>query len=550
MNLNLYAYGGKWIMVDCGLTFADESMPGVDIVFPDPQFIAERSQDLLGLLLTHGHEDHIGAVPYLWSRFRCPIYATPFTAALVRRKLEEADILDEVPLNIVPLAGSVTLGDFDVRYIPITHSIPEAHSLAIRTPLGVVLHTGDWKLDPDPVTGDATDPLPFRALGDDGVLALVCDSTNVFRPGVSGSEGSVRESLQRIVGEATGRVAITTFSSNVARIKSVLSIAEACGRHIVLVGRSMWRTLHAACETGHLDAGHEVLSDLDAGYLPPEKTLFLCTGCQGEPRGAMSRIASGDHPQIELEGGDLVIFSSKIIPGNENAIAAVQNQLVASGIEVVTEKSHFVHTSGHPARDELAEMYAWARPELAVPVHGEPRHLVEHAAFALDHGAKQSVVVQNGDVLRLGPETGKIVDRVSVGRLVLDGRKLVTEDSSNLQMRRRLMFNGLVAVTIVLDAKGLPMVPPRVLARGVPGTEATGFETDMARELDATLQALPLRRRQDDEVIDDTVRRTMRRALKSLTNGRPPIEVDILRLPDAMTRVAEDDPSKHQPVEA
>ena len=428
MNLNLYGFGGKWIMVDCGMTFADESMPGIDIVFPDPTFIEERSEDLLGLLLTHAHEDHIGAVPYLWPRLKCPVYATPFTAALVGGKLEEAGLSADVPLNIVSLSGSVTLGDFDVRYIPITHSIPEAHSLSIGIPVGTVLHTGDWKLDPTPVVGDATDPEPFRALGDDGVLALVCDSTNVFRPGNSGSEQCVRESLQNIVGEAAGRVAVTTFASNVARLKSVLAIAEACDRHAVLVGRSMWRTVHAACATGHLDPGIELLTDNDAGYLPKEKVLLLCTGCQGEQRGAMSRIAFGDHPHIELESGDLAIFSSKIIPGNERSIDRVQNQLVSLGVEVATEKDHFVHTSGHPSRGELAEMYDWIRPELAVPVHGEARHLLEHAQFALDNGAQRSVVVRNGDVLRLQPGGGEIIDRVPAGRLALDGRKLVAED--------------------------------------------------------------------------------------------------------------------------
>ncbi len=550
MNLNLYGFGGKWIMVDCGITFADDSMPGVDIVLPDPQFIEEESSNLLGLLLTHAHEDHIGAVAHLWPRLRCPVFATPFTSALVASKLEEAGLLSDVPLNIVPVSGSVTLGDFDVRYIPITHSIPEAHSLSLKTPVGTVLHTGDWKLDPMPVVGDATSPDPYCALGDQGVLALVCDSTNVFKPGNSGSEQSVRESLENIVSQATGRVAITTFASNVARIKSILAIAEACERHIVLVGRSMWRTVHAACATGHLDAATELLSDVDAGYLPPEKLLLVCTGCQGEPRGAMSRIAFGDHPHIGLEAGDLAIFSSKIIPGNERSIDRVQNQLATSDVQIVTEKDHFVHTSGHPSRDELAEMYAWTRPELAVPVHGEARHLQEHAKYALELGAGSSIVIRNGDLLRLHPGPGEIVGRVPVGRLALDGRKLVAEDSGNLQMRRRLMFNGLIAVTILLNHEGALELSPRVLARGVPGTENSGFEGLASQQTDEDIRALPRGKRNDDDAIDNAVRRTVRRLLKPLTFGRPPIEVDIIRMPSHMTGATKRGKGHQQTVKA
>ncbi len=534
MNLNLYGFGGKWIMVDCGITFADGSMPGVDVIVPDPRFIEERSEDLLGLLLTHAHEDHIGAIPYLWPRLRCPVYATPFTAALVMRKLEEAGLSGDVVLNVIPVSGSVTLGDFDVRYVPITHSIPEAHSLSIKTPAGTVVHTGDWKLDPAPVVGGATDPAPFRALGDGGVLALVCDSTNVFRPGNSGSERTVRENVEDIVATAEGRVAVTTFASNVARIKSLLAVAEECDRHAVLIGRSMWRTVRAARETGHLDPDMTLLADRDAGYLPSDKTLLLCTGCQGEPRGAISRIAFGDHPHIRLEAGDLVIFSSKIIPGNERSIDRVRNRLISLDVDVITEKDRVVHTSGHPSRSELGEMYSWTRPELAVPVHGEIGHLTEHARFALDNGARKSVVIQNGDVLRLSPNPGAIVDHVSAGRLALDGRRLVAEDSGNLRMRRRLMLNGFVAVTVILNGKGLSATRPRILARGVPGTEDSDFARDAAARLDWELRALLPTRRADDHAIDGLARRTIRRLLKPLTGARPLIEVDVVRLEDGM----------------
>ena len=543
MNLNLYGFGGRWIMVDCGITFADDSLPGVDVVLPDPRFIEERSGDLLGLFLTHAHEDHIGAVPHLWPRLKCPVYATPFTAALVAGKLEQAGLSGAVPLNVVPVSGSVTLGDFDVRYVPITHSIPEAHSLGIGTPAGTVVHTGDWKLDPAPVVGEATDAAPFRALGDGGVLALVCDSTNVFRPGRSGSERTVRENLEEIVAGAEGRVAITTFASNVARVKSVLAIAGTCGRHAVLVGRSMWRTVNAARATGHLDEV-DVLSDRDAGWLPPERTLLLCTGCQGEPRGAMSRIAFDDHPHVRLEAGDLAVFSSKIIPGNERSVARVCDRLASSGVDVITERDRLVHTSGHPSRDELGEMYSWIRPQLAVPVHGEFRHLREHSRFALDHGAGNAVVVRNGDVLRLSPDPGVIVDRVPTGRLALDGRGLVAADSDVLRTRRRLGLNGFVAVTVVLDAGARVATPPRVLARGVPGTEGSGFESKAAGRLDRELRALPRGRRADDGAVDDLTRRTLRRLLKPLAAARPPIDVDVVRLETHMTG---DGPSGGQP---
>ena len=378
------------------------------------------------------------------------------------------------------------------------------------------------------------------------MLALVCDSTNVFRPGHSGSERTVRENMEEIVARAEGRVAITTFASNVARIKSVLEIAGACDRHAVLVGRSMWRTVDAARATGHLDPGVDILADRDAGYLPPERTLLLCTGCQGEPRGAVSRIAFDDHPHVRLEAGDIAIFSSKIIPGNERSIARVHNRLTLSGVDVITEKDRLVHTSGHPSRDELGEMYSWIRPELAVPVHGEIRHLSEHSRFALDNGARNAVVVRNGDVLRLspGPDPGVIVDRVPTGRLALDGRGLVAEDSGNLRMRRRLSFNGFVAVTVVLNAGALVAARPRVLARGVPGTEGSDFESRAVSRLDRELRALPRVRRSDDAVIDDLARRTLRRLLKPLTAARPPIDVDIVRLEAHMTEDGQAEPRR------
>ncbi len=531
MNLNLYKFGGKWIMVDCGLAFADETLPGVDIVVPDPKFILERSANLLGIFLTHAHEDHIGALVHIWPKLKCPIYATPFTAALITEKFQEADLSTAIALHVIPISGSVKLGQFQIQYIPVTHSIPEAHALFIKTPAGTVIHTGDWKLDPRPIIGNATDPQPFRELGDAGVMALVCDSTNVFQSGVSGSEIDVRRTLNKLVEKAAGRVVITTFASNVARIKSIMEIAEACGRHVAIVGRSLQRNIRIARAIGHLNPKTEIISEKDVGYLPPEKILLICTGCQGEKLGAISRIAFSQHAHIELQHSDLVIFSSKVIPGNEGAINRVQRQLALLGIQIITEKDHLVHTSGHPVRGDLAEMYAWTRPKLAIPVHGEFRHLREHVDFAIENGAEKSILIGNGDLVQIWPGEGEIIGQVTVGRLALDGRRLVEEDSEALKMRRRLMQNGFVIITFIFDMDGNPLVAPRVLIKGVPGTHEFELSERLEVMLHDAICGLPKRYKIDDNAIENMARRTVRQALKECHSGRPPIELDIVRLP-------------------
>ena len=430
MNLNLYGYAGDWLILDCGVTFGDDSQPGLEVVMPDPAFIVERRDRLLGIVATHAHEDHIGAIPYLWKELRCPVWATPFTASLLQAKLIEAGIADKVRINVVPMSGRFTIGPFDLELITLTHSIPEPNAVALRTPVGTVLHTGDWKFDPDPLIGSVADEAALRRLGDDGVLAMIGDSTNALRPGTSGSEADLRRSLIDLVGRYDARVAIACFASNVARLETIARAAAAHDREVALVGRSLWRIDKAARENGYLADLPRFLTEDEAGYIPRDKIVLICTGSQGEPRSALARIAREDHPNIVLETGDVVIFSSRIIPGNEKAINRLQNALVRLGVEIVTEEDHFVHVSGHPARDELVRMYQMVRPRVAIPVHGEARHLIAHANLANDCQVLQPLVVQNGDMVRLTPSGAAIVDEVPVGRLASDGKGLLPDRKS------------------------------------------------------------------------------------------------------------------------
>ncbi|MBT5309412.1 MAG: ribonuclease J, partial [Rhodospirillaceae bacterium] len=416
MNLNLYGFGPpdeeRWMMVDLGITFGDGILPGVDVMMPDPAFIEERLDQLDGLVLTHAHEDHLGAVAHLWHRLKCPIYATPFTAEILHHKLEEAGLDGQVEVNIVPLKSKFSVGPFDLELITLTHSIPEPNAIAIRTPLGMVLHTGDWKFDPDPVVGGVSDEAALEALGDEGTLAIICDSTNVFSPGSSGSEGDLLTSLTDIIGKLEGRVLVSSFASNVARMETIAAAAAANDRDVVLAGRSLWRFNEVGRNHGCFADTPAFLEEDQAGYLPRDKTLIICTGSQGEPRAALSRIANGDNPRISLEPDDTVIFSSRIIPGNERSIGMLQNRLVRSGVRVMTERDHFVHVSGHPARDELTRMYQHVRPTIAVPVHGELRHMAEHANLARDCQVGQTLVGENGSMMRLAPGPAGIVDNV------------------------------------------------------------------------------------------------------------------------------------------
>jgi ribonuclease J len=534
MNLNLFCHAGQWLMVDLGVTFGDELAPGVDVVMPDPQFIVERRDRLAGLVLTHAHEDHIGAVPYLWSRLRCPMYATPFTASVLRRKLQEVGLADEAKITEVPLEGSFTVGPFAIELITLTHSIPEPNALVIRTPAGSVFHTGDWKFDPTPLVGEPTNFAALTALGDEGMLAMIGDSTNVFRQGESGSELAVRESLIKLIARSTERVAIACFASNLARLETVAAVAAANNRRAALVGRSLWRMYDAARENGYLTEIVPFLTEEEAGFLPREEVLLAVTGSQGEPRAALARIAAGDHPHIVLERGDTVVFSSRIIPGNERAIARLHNALVHRGVDVISERDEFVHVSGHPARGELVRMYQYIRPHIAVPVHGEPRHLLEHAKVAEECQVPETVVALNGDVVRLAPGKAEIVGVVPSGRLAADGTILIPLDGPSVQMRRRLMFNGSAVATVVLDTIGDLLAPPQVTLHGIADEAEEGdIVRAVAAAVRSAVEGLPRPRRRDDAEVREAARLAIRRTVRTTRGKKPPIDVHIVRLSQA-----------------
>jgi ribonuclease J len=528
MNFNAYGYGPEndrqWIIVDCGVLFGREgNTPGVDLILPDIRYLMERRETVLGIIATHAHEDHIGAIAPLWPGLRCPIYATPFTARLIAGKLEEAGLTSRVKVQEVPVGGQITLGPFDLDFISITHSILEPNLLAIRTPLGVVAHTGDWKIDPDPLLGEATDAEALERLGNEGVLALVCDSTNALVPGSSGSEAEVRKNLTELVGTLKGRVAVTGFASNVARLDTVARAAKAHGRRIALVGRSMQKMVEAAKDTGYLKDFPPVLDETEAAELPPHKVLYLCTGSQGEPRAALARIAAGSHPNVELDEGDTVIFSSRVIPGNELAIAEIQNKLAARNIGILTVDEHHVHVSGHPCRDELAQMYRWIRPKLALPVHGEMRHQVAHAKLARALQVPQALVPENGQMFRLAPGRPELIDEVPAGRVHLDGRVLVAEGEGLAKDRRAMGFAGLLVIALVVDHKGRIAAPPTVLGEGMPDP----VEEAVLKAVEETLEK---NKRSDPDELAETVRRAARRAAQEAWGKKPITRVLVTEL--------------------
>ena len=530
MNLNLYGYAGKWLMINCGISFGDDTMPGVEVIMPDPEFIAERNDALAGIVLTHAHEDHLGALPYMWQRFRAPVYATPFTAELLRLKLIESDLHETVPIIEIPMAGKFTVGPFELELITLTHSIPEPNAVVIRTAAGAVLHTGDWKLDPDPMIGPTADEAALRRLGEDGVLAMVCDSTNALRPGEAGSEADVAKSLMELVGQCRQRVAVACFASNVARLRSIAAAGRAHGREVALVGRSLWRIERAARETGYLDGVPEFLSEDEGAYLPRDKALYICTGSQGEPRSALARIADDEHPHVTLEPGDTAIFSSRIIPGNERAIGRLQNKLAHLGVALMTEQDHFIHVSGHPARDELLRMYQMVRPRVAVPVHGELRHLQAHVKIAEECQVQQAIMALNGDMVRLGPLPAAVIARVPTGRLAVDGKQLVSLASEDWKKRRRMTYNGAAVATVVLDAQGTLLAEPRVTVQGMADAGA-----EMLAELGAgvgrAVRDLSPRERRDDQAVSEAARAAVRRAVKAHSGKRPVTEVHVVRVP-------------------
>ena len=538
MNFNLYGYGPpddrKWIVVDLGVTFGDQTTPGVEVILPDPEFMEQNADRLLGIVLTHAHEDHIGAVAHLWPRFKAPIYATPFTAFILREKLREAGLLDEAEITIVPLGGTIELGPFKLELITLTHSIPEPNGLAIRTPLGTILHTGDWKIDPDPLLGGPTDIDAIRKLGDEGVLAMVCDSTNVFVDGHAGSEADVRKALIPLIASFKGKVAVACFASNVARMDSVIRAAEANGRRVCLVGRSMHRMAAAAKSVGLMTDLKPFVDDSEAKRLPANGVLYLCTGSQGEPRAALSRIAEGTHPHVNLGAHDACVFSSRVIPGNDVPIRNLQNKLTERGVRLYTERDHpGIHVSGHPCRDELAQMYAWARPEIAVPTHGERRHLMEHAAFARDLQVPQQVTPRNGDMVRLAPGRAEIIDEVTAGRLYVDAGVVVPEHGEALRERRHAAYNGILAVSVVLDGRGKIVSGPQVRALGLPTESEEHLDevlNDLADEAETALRRMKGHDLEMDEAIEKAISRGVKKASQRIWGRRPVVETTVLRV--------------------
>ena len=534
MNLNAYGFGPaddrKWIVVDVGVTFGDSSTPGVDVIVPDPSYL--EGEDILGIVLTHAHEDHIGALGWLWPRLKAPLYATPFTAFLIREKLRDAGLLDEVELNEVELGGSIKLGDFEVTFVTITHSIPEPNGLAIKTPLGTVLHTGDWKIDADPVIGERTDVETIRRLGDEGVLAMVCDSTNVFVDGVAGSEADVKVALAELIGSLKGKVAVGCFASNVARVDSVIRAAEACGRRVCLAGRSMQRITSAAKSVGLLQDVQPFIDMSEAGYFPDDSILYLCTGSQGEARAALGRIAQGDHPHLTLGKGDHCIFSSRQIPGNELAIGRMQDQLAERGVRLYTERDHpGIHVSGHPCRDELKQMYQWARPRIAVPTHGQRRHLIEHCNLAKDMQTPEAVALRNGDLLRLAPGMAEIIDEVPSGRLFVDGGLLTPEGSDALRERKLASVVGVLVVAVAIDCKGRLAGDLEIRGLGLPGdAELDEALDDLADRAADALARLKPADRMDDDAVEQAVSRAVKKAARQAWDRKPMVETLIVRI--------------------
>ena len=526
MNVNLCGTQGKWVMVDLGLTFADPTYPGIDLVLPDLEFIEARADDLLGIVLTHGHEDHIGAIPYLAADLGVPLYATPFTAGLIRGKLEEEGISAQVELIEIEREGSFRLGPFGFSYVPLAHSIPEGNALLIETPYGRIFHTGDWKLDEEPLLGTPSTAEELSAIGDAGVLALVCDSTNVFNDTASGSEGAVRDGLDEVIRAATGRVVVTTFASNAARLQTLGEVARDCGRQLCVAGRSLDRIVRVAKSVGYLRDFPPTIDFDQAMRLPAAEVMIVATGGQGEARAALARIAGDSHP-IRLSAGDTVVFSSRQIPGNEMAIARIQNQLAVKGVVMITERQAHVHVSGHPGRPELAEMYRWIRPEIILPVHGEMRHMAEQARFAASLGVPKGIVQGNGELIRLAPDGPRRIGHERAGRLILDGDVILPADGTTMNERRRIAANGVITVALAVDGAGRAAGEPAISLQGVPVEEDRAEFIDEVRE--AALAALNGGGK-DEGKLREAVRLAVRRRATGWTGKKPIVDVSLIRV--------------------
>ena len=535
MNMNLYAYGTeenqKWIIVDMGVTFADDSVPGIDLIYPDAGFIVEKKDDLLGIVLTHAHEDHIGSISHIWPKLKCKIYATPFTAVLIQEKFKEKKIDITNYLKIVKLNSQIKLGPFEIDFVTLTHSILEPNGLSITTPEGVILHTGDWKVDPNPLIGDNINSKRLKEIGDEGVLAMICDSTNVFSAGRSGSELDVRKNLLNIMSRLKKRVIITSFASNVARMETAFYCAEQTGRQISLVGRSMHRIYKAARQCGYLKNVIEPIDPREAKKFSREKIVYLCTGSQGEPMGAMMRISNYTHPDIFMERGDAVIFSSKIIPGNEKKLYKLHNQLVKEGIEVISEETEFIHVSGHPNREDLKDMYQWVKPQCVIPVHGEHRHMIEHISFAKEMQVPNPVQVENGDIVRLYPgDKPEVYDKAPSGRLYLDGNMSVDEDAESIKDRKNLSSNGYLEVTIMITPKGNIHNNPILSFRGLPVDDKDDFIYGIEDEIEKTVRTFKIGSKQQEHNLIDALKISCRKFSKDKTGKKPFTNINLVKI--------------------
>ena len=535
MNMNLYGYGQpenhKWIIVDVGITFADDSIPGVDLILPDTGFIEGRKDNLLGIVLTHAHEDHIGAISYVWPKLKCNIYATPFTATLVIEKFKEKKIDITNYLQIVKLGSSFQLGPFNIEYINLTHSILEPNGLKISTSIGNILHTGDWKCDPEPLVGKNLDSKRLIEIGKEGVVSMICDSTNVFNMGRSGSEGDVRKSLIKIIERQKKRVVVTSFASNVARMETIFYCAKKTGRQISLVGRSMQRIYKAARQCGYLSEVIEPLDPRDTKNISREKIIYLCTGSQGEPMGAMNRISNYIHPDVNIEAGDTVIFSSKIIPGNEKKLYKLHNQLVRDGIEVISEENEFVHVSGHPNRDELKEMYEWIKPRSIIPVHGEQRHMLEHIDFAKKMKIPYPIKVENGDIVRFSKDTTpEVFDKAPYGKIYLDGNIGVEEEAKSIKERKNLSANGFLNVVIIINSRQNTHEPAIINQKGLPIKDLEQFNFTMQDQINKSLKTFSLNNIKQEENIVETLKILCRRHTKEITGKKPLTNINLVRI--------------------
>ncbi len=536
MNMNLFAFGKpenrKWIIVDIGVTFADDTIPGVDLIYPDPGFIVDKKDDLLGLVLTHAHEDHIGAIAHIWPKLLCDIYATPFTSILIKEKFKEKKIDIGKKLKVVELNGNIELGPFKIDFVTLTHSILEPNGLCIETPAGIVLHTGDWKIDPNPLIGEKINENKLKKIGNKGILAMICDSTNVFSPGRAGSELDVRNSLLKVMETKTKRIIVTSFASNVARMESVFYCAQKIGRHVSLVGRSMHRIYKAAQQCGYLNNLIEPIDSREAKKIAREKIVYLCTGSQGEPNGAMMRISSYIHPDVFIESKDTVIFSSKIIPGNEKKLYKLHNQLVKNGIEVVSEDNEFVHVSGHPNREDLKDMYNWVKPRSVIPVHGEHRHMIEHINFAKEMQVPYPVQVENGDIVQLYPgDKPKVIDKAPVGRIFVDGNISVGEESRSVKERKNISYNGSLDITIIFNSAGTMIKKPIISSKGIP---SNGENTDFIFELEDSIRNIcktfSIKNTKQEHNLIEALKTNCRKTVKEKTGKRPYTNVNLVRI--------------------